>query len=79
MKRLNTLILTPILFAPFFSVSAVLPATNNQVKLNKDSSELINWDDYKRLVKMYTPYYSKLGVWDRERVSTNKLLIQQIW
>ncbi|UUM25687.1 S8 family serine peptidase [Mycoplasmopsis agalactiae] len=71
MKRLNKLILTPILFAPFFSVSAVLPATNSQVKLNKDSSELINWDDYKHLVKMYTPYYSKLGVWDREWVPTS--------
>nr|WP_307906985.1 hypothetical protein [Mycoplasmopsis bovis] len=62
MKRLNKLVLSPLFFAPVFSVSTVLPATNNQVKLNKDSSELINWDDYKRLVKMYTPYYSKLGV-----------------
>ncbi len=71
MKRLNKLVLSPLFFAPVFSVSAVLPATNNQVKLNKDSSELINWDDYKRLVKMYTPYYSKLGVWDREWMPTN--------
>nr|WP_307929274.1 hypothetical protein [Mycoplasmopsis bovis] len=65
MNKLNKLILSPIYLAPIFSVSAVFyPVVDNKVKINKNSNISINENDYKQLIKMYIPYYNKLGVWE---------------
>nr|WP_307924034.1 hypothetical protein [Mycoplasmopsis bovis] len=72
MNKLNKLILSPIYLAPIFSVSAAFyPVVDNKVKINKNSNISINENDYKQLIKMYIPYYNKLGVWDRERRPSN--------
>ncbi|WVV22500.1 S8 family serine peptidase [Mycoplasmopsis agalactiae] len=44
---------------------------DDKVKLNKDSSISIDESDYKQLIRMYVPYYNKLGVRGRDRRPTN--------
>ncbi|TKA59120.1 hypothetical protein MBOVa_5470 [Mycoplasmopsis bovis 8790] len=68
MNKLNKLILSPLYFTPIFSVSGILPIVNEKVKLNKNSSISIVESDYNQLIKMYIPYYNKLGVRGRDRI-----------
>ncbi|ADR25000.1 S8 family serine peptidase [Mycoplasmopsis bovis] len=71
MNKLNKLILSPIYLTPIFSVSGLLKIVDDKVKLNKDSSISIDESDYKQLIRMYVPYYNKLGVRGRDRRPTN--------
>lgn len=61
MNKLYKLILSPIYLTPIFSVSGLLKIVDDKVKLNKDSSISIDESDYKQLIRMYVPYYNKLG------------------
>nr|WP_307921752.1 hypothetical protein [Mycoplasmopsis bovis] len=70
MNKLNKLILSPI-YLPIFSVSGLLKIVDDKVKLNKDSSISIDESDYMQLIRMYVPYYNKLGDRGRDRRPTN--------
>ncbi|MCE6061848.1 hypothetical protein J8A71_02975 [Mycoplasmopsis agalactiae] len=56
----------PAYFMPMIMVATSLPNNDNKIQLNANSSETISEALYNKLIKLYKPYYDKLGILDRD-------------